>query len=67
MIDNKLKLDMDEYSDYPFEHSDPVKYAIDNNIKIEGKDPKKYALENVIEEYLKTSNPEKKKELDTML
>ncbi len=59
MIDNKLKLDTDD-----FPTTDPVKYAIDNNIKIEGKDAKQYALEKVIDEYLKTPNPEIKKELD---
>jgi hypothetical protein len=62
MIDNKMKLDTNK-DDNPFPTADPVKYAIDNNIKIEGKEAQQYVLEKVAEEYLKTSNPQIKKEL----
>lgn len=56
IIDNDLKLD--------FGDIDPVKHAINNNIKIDGKDPKQYGLERTIDQYFKTKNPEKKELLE---
>ena len=42
---------------------DPIKYAIKNNIKIDGLDPKDYALNTILDQYLKADGP-KAKELE---
>ena len=42
---------------------DPIKYAIKNNIKIDGLDPKDYALNSILDQYLKADGP-KAKELE---
>ncbi len=42
---------------------DPIKYAIKNNIKIDGLDPKDYALNSILDQYLKAEGP-KAKELE---
>lgn len=53
-IDNKLALDKDSLGTV-----DPIKYAMDNNIKIDGMDPKQYAGKIAIEEYLKANESDK--------
>jgi hypothetical protein len=55
-IDNKLTLDEDSLG-----KENPMEYAIDNNIKIDGIDPKQYALKMVVDEYIKADAKDRPK------